>query len=319
MSSFPSSTQHLYDIDLQGSLNHLSNDLPPALISTRPFSYLINNLSSDDSDGWISCLRPCDQPSVPHGILNVLHPWTTQEGCFSYSLVGPEGGNAVKQLNPETAIGRDVIIAAAQVSRIITRKVEKIGLEHLQRLMPSDKPETRPSYVQPPEPSHVRLLGQLALGLRFRSRLWSRQSHSRTVPTTAAEFPSLHQLQIPPAVRSDCILACHQIARSLYVLHCWLARFVPPQHALSLTHPSTEISVSRYPGTGKVVQELMSRGETETGFSEWWNEGDEKVEEAEVEAVVIGDDESGGLNGGNSRVRELATGDVTMGGAGLFI
>ncbi|KAH8172061.1 hypothetical protein LIA77_08829 [Sarocladium implicatum] len=307
-SSYPS--RHLYDIDLQGSLSYLVNDLPPALISTRPFSYFINNLSSDDSDNCISCLRLCDQPSTSQEILNVLHSWTTQQGCFSYSLVGVNSDSIVQQLDPDTAYDRDVIVCAAQVARIVTRKVEKIGLEQLQRLMPDDKKDTRPTTMQPPEPFHVRLLGQLALASRFRCRLWSLPPHSK--PPSSDPW----HIHIPPSARTECILANHQLARSLYVLHCWLARFVPSQHSLSLAHPSTEISVFRYAGTGKMVQELMSMGETEEGFLEWWCEGEQKVREAEVDAVMVNGDES---DEGSGRGRGLMRENVVTSGSDFFI
>src|SRR5688572_18676032 len=91
-SSFPtirvsSNNLVLYDISLAGSILYLSNERNSSLSSHRSWPALINTLSAVFEDGWLDCLTPSYRRKASEDILSILPSWTTQQGCFTYSLV----------------------------------------------------------------------------------------------------------------------------------------------------------------------------------------------------------------------------------------
>lgn len=280
----------LYDISLAGSIRYLSNERNSSLSSHRSFPALINTLSAGPEDGWLDLLTPACRLETPERIMSVMPAWTTQQGCFTYSLVSTNTGT-VRQLDPDNALERSFIVSAAQVSRIIGRKVERIGLDKLQNVLPTAN-KNKPSPNSPPDPRHVRILGLTALSLRF-------QLHSWSLPT--AHPPA--SIAIPASTHADCVEAIQWICRSLYVNHCWLRRIVAPVLSLEATQ-HIDCTISSYAGAGRAVSELMSRGESDDGFMEWWTEGAFKVLEAQMDPVVVEE--------GRGQV------DVSMSGVGLY-
>lgn len=284
-----SKSSRLYDISLSGAVKYLSNERNAPLTSQKNWPSLIQNLSETFDDGWLDCLSSDSQLRTLDDILDVLPSWTTQQGCFDYSLVSADGLN-IRQLDPDNPVQKKVIISAAQVSRIITRKVEKLGFQHLQKIIPGDK--WKPSSARPPNINLTRTLGLVALSLRFRYHVWARHD----VPKITTPMALL--------AHSNCVEAVRWVCRSMYANHCWLQKYVVPELPASTSTPSTEFNVSLYAGSSNFVTELMSRGELHDGFLEWWEEGQSIVRQAGMEPVVFGE--------------EVGTIDALMSGMGSF-
>ncbi|KAK0386161.1 hypothetical protein NLU13_5998 [Sarocladium strictum] len=274
----------LYDISLAGSLSYLSSERNSSLSTFKNWPALINTLSASPSDGWLSCLTPPYRRRTEHQILSVLPSWTAQQGYFTYSLVSAAAAAAgsssadgssdvVCQLDPDDPLQRRLLVSAAQVSRIIARKVERIGFDCLQGILPGADPKSKPSASNLPDPFHVRVLGRLALQLRFQCHLWDAPGSPR------------QSTPIALSAHDDCVDAVRWVCRSLYVFHCWLYRILRPVDLAG--GPSIECSISRYPGAGRAVSELMSKGENDHGFLDWWAEGEVKVDAAEMDPVVF--------------------------------
>ncbi|KAL2204932.1 hypothetical protein CC79DRAFT_924394 [Sarocladium strictum] len=271
-------SNRLYDISLGGAVKYLSNERNAPLTSQKNWPSLIQNLSETFDDGWLDCLSAGSQLRTLDDILEVLPAWTTQQGCFDYSFVSADG-LSTQQLNPDNLLEKKIIISAAQVSRIITRKVEKLGFQHLQKIIPGDK--WKPSSANPPNINLTRTLGLVALSLRLRYHVWARHG----VPKITTPMTSL--------AHSNCVEAVRWVCRSMYSNHCWLQRWVVPELPASAATPSTEVSISLYAGSSNFVTELMSRGEHHDGFLEWWEEGQSIVRQAGMEPVVYGGEEVG--------------------------
>jgi hypothetical protein len=52
---------------------------------------------------------------------------------------------------------------------------------------------------------------------------------------------------------------------------------------------SLQINTSSYAGAGNQVKELMSKGESDKGFMEWWREGADKARVANMDPIVVED------------------------------
>jgi hypothetical protein len=175
-----SNTTTLYDIDLQGAIHYLSRECSVSLASSRTWKIFITNLAESPDDGWLDCLTSRYRPDSKEHILSLLPTWTVQQGYFTYSLV-PASGQSTQPLDPENPEEKPFIISAAQVSRIIGRKVERIAFEHLQKILPSDKNKLLPT--SPVNPQHVRILGLHALALRFQYHRWNLPAHPNPLDT----------------------------------------------------------------------------------------------------------------------------------------
>lgn len=247
----------LYDLDLNGCFDYLKivcPTLPPAysfrtFIATQPSRI----------DEWRGCIN--DSLEKLRHPLAVLTVWNTMPSRVTYALVNKATGKE-SPLDPESIAGNRVLLAAAQLSRIISRKLELTAFGQLQNDLNSNTAVTVDILVH---------LAHLLLSLRWRVSWWVLFGSSVTSDHSEGKAQKQQGLEAT-------ITRVQNLCRILYFYYCSMRRRLP---AFSGSD-RLEGKSTRYADTQNAVYETFPEDESVSGFENWLREGQEKIRAARV-------------------------------------
>lgn len=238
----------LYDMDLEachGYLESLSRMQPP---STGFHQFINLHLQKDDE--WRTCVK--DQKPLTN-LLDVLIVWNNMPSRVTYTLVRKNTAVPGHVLDPDSRKDVRVLYAAAQLSRIISRKLELSAYFQLQQDLNSGPVCSSPLVAR---------LARLLLSLRWRLSWWSKLGGG------GAATEHLDLMEFMERVTNLCSI--------LYFYYCWMRRLIMVDGGIGRT------KTSRYADTQCEVTERFPEDESWEGFSRWMEEGKEKIDEARV-------------------------------------
>ncbi|KZL79142.1 zn 2cys6 transcription factor [Colletotrichum incanum] len=217
------------------------------------------------NDDWERCMT---QTTTPWGDwLSLLCDVNKMPSRASFSYVSKPyytapGAGVEQPINVEDPNEADNLMLAAQLSRIICRKLEVKAYQHLQRLL-HESGTMEDDKVLP----FLQSLGRILLTLRWRLSWW----------TAVPEVVGMSD-QDEDAGRRQVELRVHALCRVLYFYYCCVRRrpsVWPNLKALSGIH-------SKYPDTETEVWDDFPGDESVEGFGAWMDRGRELVVEAGV-------------------------------------
>ncbi|TIC98836.1 hypothetical protein CH35J_006202 [Colletotrichum higginsianum] len=263
--------QPLYVLDLDSCHDYLQGLRNQMDVAEHDFPAFIDIalLQADTSgDDWEKCMTQTTSP--PRDWLSLLCDVNRMPSRASFSYVSrpniSEPAAVVERpINVEDPDDADDLILAAQLSRIVCRKLEVKAYHHLQCLL-YDWGTMEDGRVL----TFLQSLGRILLTLRWRLSWWA------AVPsivvgdgTHGSKSDDANQQRVESRVRSLCWI--------LYFYYCAVRRRLPVSDNEMLAGVYTE-----YPGAEKVVWDDFPGDESIKGFEAWIERGRELINEAGV-------------------------------------
>ncbi|WQF84575.1 hypothetical protein CDEST_09589 [Colletotrichum destructivum] len=262
----------LYVLDLDACHEYLQGLRQQMDTTIFKFSTFINReiLRTDTrNDDWERCMTQTTTGDLLTLLCNINN--MPSRASFSYvakPYYAAPGAAAERPINVEDPDEADNLVLAAQLSRIICRKLEVKAYQHLQRLlhewgtMDDDK-------VLP----FLQSLGRILLTLRWRLSWWSEVPENVSVGDD--EFDDEED---EDASRRHAELRVHTLCRVLYFYYCCVRRRLPVW-----TNIDTLRGIhSRYPDTEAKVRDDFPGDESLAGFETWMSRGRQLIAEAGV-------------------------------------
>ncbi|KAI9152042.1 hypothetical protein HJFPF1_09262 [Paramyrothecium foliicola] len=244
----------LYDLDLHGCSSYL-RAIRPTLPEAYSFQTFIATQLSRNGE-WRSCIH--DNVNKLSDIFGALTLWNTMPSRVTYALV-PYSTGKEHQLDPDSIDDQQVLLAAAQLSRIVSRKLELAAYTQLQTEL-----TTKTSFGA----DFLLQLAQLLLSLRWRLSWWAVLGSG---VVEGAHDEAIQQRQTFDSVASRVRSLC----RILYFYYCCMSRRVP-----RFNEETPRGRRFRYPDTQNAVEERYPEDESLDGFEHWIKEGHDKIREA---------------------------------------
>lgn len=221
-------------------------------------------------DDWLQCVTDCNPLENE---LALLSTWNNMPSRASYSTIRyDEKGLPIETpIDVLTSEGQAVIMLAAQLSRIVCRKMEVAGYEALQKLInewSSKPPET--------QISNLYQFGHILLTLRWRVSWWELLGDGGAAQSTKSDSQlshDIHQERYQSRV--------HLICRVLYFYYCNLRKKLPSFDLANTTNHLLGI-FNCYADAGRVVFDDFPQEDSIEGFEAWMDQGKKLIVEAGV-------------------------------------
>ena len=168
-------------------------------------------------------------------------------------------------MDVENMIDRDTIVMAAQLSRIVCRKLEVEAYCHLQKVL-NQWLSLKPNEIA----KFVRELGLILLTLRWRVSLRTLLNDEGTSSDPQGKEAFLYRV--------------NRLCNTLYFYYCVMRMKLPSWCSKEDFRGKDSI----YPGTSMPVYEYFPSEESIQGFDAWMLDGLELTREAEVESKMFG-------------------------------
>ena len=246
-------TSSLYVIDLSACYAYLSRLLRTLKAPKHVFrSFIDSELIKNDD--WMTCIKDGETSA---DLIGLVVTWNNMPSRVTYKLVSKVDGSEA-QLDPDNEDDEPRIHTAAQLSRIISRRLELTAYDNLQRILNNNSDITM---------SLLSNLARLLLTLRWRISWWKLLGFG-TSPSSTAE--QREKEKFADRVQSLC--------RILYFYYCCMVRRLPAHTDRS------ELKGRRnsYADTQRPVWEAFPHEESIAGFEAWMKEGEKKIQEAKV-------------------------------------
>lgn len=175
----------------------------------------------------------------------------------SYDFVAIDGKFPDMPMNVKDPEGQANIMLAAQLSRIVCRKLEVAGYEELQRMLNNWSKEIIPDQAQ-----FVRQLGQILLTLRWRVSWWELLGDGGTTEDIGKE-------RFEDRVRRIC--------RVLYFYYCNARKKLP-----AFSDPQGLDGVWSSYADASTIYDDFPKVESIEAFTQWMERGKELIVEAGV-------------------------------------
>lgn len=257
----------LYELDLRACETYIHDTCPP---ESHPFQQLINGLKIQPrQDKWRSCIRDSTgQFLLKENLCDALLAWDDLAPWVTYSL-SPNPDYPYKSPNNETVLYQDnhihrkVIIIAAQLSRIIGRKLELQFYDNLKKAL-----------ANPVISSKLVLdVGRTLMSLRRRLALWTQRRASMPFPT---QFEGEMYVDRDSAYGSSAlgnpVERIKTLCQTLYVYFCYMRRRLPEGEQKLIRTITTW-----YPESRQYVKENFPQYESIPGFQEWLEFRDQRI------------------------------------------
>jgi hypothetical protein len=248
---------HLYDLDLSGCFSHLTS-LQGSLPNETPLRDIMEKTLSKRSD-WQICVK---NPDLLADVTSSLHNLTycgIMPSRVTVRLVSKKDG-FLKRLDPEKHADRRILLAVAQLSRIVGRGLEHAAFQRLQAHLQLKAVTLTVEFLS--------LLGHLVLSLRWRIAWWK----TLGIDQTAADKTQL------PDEQDEVTKRLRGICETLFVYFCSLSR-----QQRDWNEKEFRGRTYRYPDTELEVFEEFPRGESRADIEAWMKSGEDKIREARVE------------------------------------
>lgn len=244
----------LYELDLHACWVYINSNCSPIV---HPFRQFINGLKVQRQDTWKTCIRdgygrPLNREKLCDALLALddMAPWVTYAlRSKSHGAYGPINDEFGTTLAPDDLYQRHVIIAAAQLSRIIGRKLELEFYDQLKKAL------ANPSICR----ELVLDVGRTLMSLRRRLTQWT-YHWERVSPSTTPEPESQLNDGRDGTTRSRLKHLC----QVLYVYFCYMRRRLPANEQETI-----RTMMVLYPDREEEVEESFPQYESIDGFEEW--------------------------------------------------
>ncbi|KAK6213648.1 hypothetical protein QIS74_09650 [Colletotrichum tabaci] len=264
----------LYVLDLDACHEYLQGLRQQMDTTIFKFSTFINReiLRTDTrNDDWERCMTQTTTGDLLTLLCNINN--MPSRASFSYvakPYYAAPGAAAERPINVEDPDEADNLILAAQLSRIICRKLEVKAYQHLQRLL-HEWGTMDDGKVLP----FLQSLGRILLTLRWRLSWWIEVPEN--VSMGDDEFDDDDD-EDEDASRRHAELRVHTLCRVLYFYYCCVRRRLPVW-----TNIDTLRGIhSRYPDTESKVRDDFPGDESLAGFEAWMSRGRQLIAEAGV-------------------------------------
>ncbi|KAM6484626.1 hypothetical protein HDV62DRAFT_379051 [Trichoderma sp. SZMC 28011] len=259
----------LYELDLHACWVYINSNCSPIV---HPFRQFINGLKVQRQDTWKTCIgdgygRPLDREKLCDALLALddMAPWVTYTlRSKSHGAYGPIDDEFGTTLAPDDGYQRQVIIAAAQLSRIIGRKLELEFYDQLKKAL------ANPSICR----ELVLDVGRTLMSLRRRLTQWT-YHWERVSPSTTPEPESQLNDGRDGTTRSRLKHLC----QVLYVYFCYMRRRLPANEQESI-----RTMMVLYPDREEEVEESFPQYESMDGFEEWLQFQDQLRAETDMDS-----------------------------------
>ncbi|KAL7906386.1 hypothetical protein GGI35DRAFT_107424 [Trichoderma velutinum] len=259
----------LYELDLQACWVYINSNCSPIV---HPFRQFINGLKVQRQDTWKACIRdgygrPLNKQNLCDALLALddMAPWVT------YTLrpkpndpFGPIDDEFGTTLTPDDGYQRQIIIVAAQLSRIIGRKLELEFYDQLKKAL------ANPSICY----ELVFDVGRTLMSLRRRLTQWT-YHWERVSPSTTPE-PESH---VDDGRDDTSMSRLKHLCQVLYVYFCYMRRRLPANEQENM-----RTMMVLYPDRVEEVQESFPRYESIDGFEEWLHFKDQPTAEMDMDS-----------------------------------
>jgi hypothetical protein len=243
----------LYVLDLNACFNYLSTIERGQSRSKQKLRGFIDHDILEAND-WLGCVTDCDPTT---SALSLLSTWNNMPSRASYDFVAIDGKFPDMPMNVEDPEGQVDIMIAAQLSRIVCRKLEVAGYEELQRILNNWSKEIIPDQAQ-----FVRQLGQILLTLRWRVSWWELLGDGGMMEDVGKE-------RFEDRVRRLC--------RVLYFYYCNARKKLP-----AFSDPQGLDGVWSSYADASTIYDDFPKVESIEAFTQWMQRGKELIVEAGV-------------------------------------
>ncbi|KAH6604374.1 hypothetical protein Trco_007820 [Trichoderma cornu-damae] len=263
----------LYELDLHACWRYINSTCPPV---SHPFHDFIDKLKVQKQDLWRTCIRDkASKLSNRENLCDALLQWDDAAPWVSYALVpkqnSPYGGGsedgAETFLSPDNEMHSKFIVVAAQLSRIIGRKLELHFYDVLKKALANPSINRR----------LVLDVGRTIMSLRRRLAQWTQHWASGTA--LSAPLGDEACLGGGPAERAERVRNLCQI---LYFYFCYMRRRLSPDDQECMR--TIEV---RYPDSEEAVEEGFPQYESLEGFEEWLRFGDQPVSDVDFDCEML--------------------------------
>lgn len=249
----------LYELDLRACWTYVNSTCSP---HSHPFQQFIDGLKVQKQDGWKACIRDGHGRPMNGNLCDALlalddmAPWvryTLVSKDPSTHFVAPNGGKETF-LTPGEPYHRQVIIVAAQLSRIIGRKLELQFYDHLKKVLGN------PNICR----ELVLDVGRTLLSLRRRLGQWEETCAAASVCVTPE--PGLRALEdvTGSSAPVNRVSRIKNLCQVLYVYFCYMRRRLPPDEQEGMRTMRVW-----YPDRTQAVEESFPQYESIEGFEDW--------------------------------------------------
>ncbi|UKZ55621.1 hypothetical protein TrVGV298_009445 [Trichoderma virens] len=263
----------LYELDLHACWVYINSTCSPVV---HPFRQFINGLKVQRQDTWKSCIRdghsqPLNEENLCDTLLALddMAPWVTYTLRPKHSdSFGRTNDELQTALFPDHPSNREVIIMAAQLSRIIGRKLELHFYDHLKKAL------ANPSICR----ELVLDVGRTLMSLRRRLTQWTYYWANVSFHTTPEHESHVNEEAKGDDLASDSMNRLKQLCQVLYVYFCYMRRRLSPSE-----HEGMLTMMVLYPDSVEEVEESFPQYESLDGFEEWLLFKDQPVAETNMD------------------------------------
>ncbi|UKZ81386.1 hypothetical protein TrVFT333_009158 [Trichoderma virens FT-333] len=263
----------LYELDLHACWVYINSTCSPIV---HPFRQFINGLKVQRQDTWKSCIRdghsqPLNEENLCDTLLALddMAPWVTYTLRPKHSdSFGRTNDELQTALFPDHPSNREVIIMAAQLSRIIGRKLELQFYDHLKKAL------ANPSICR----ELVLDVGRTLMSLRRRLTQWTYYWANVSFHTTPEHESHVNEEAKGDDLASDPMNRLKQLCQVLYVYFCYMRRRLSPSE-----HEGMRTMMVLYPDSVEEVEESFPQYESLDGFEEWLLFKDQPVAETNMD------------------------------------
>ncbi|KAL6872043.1 hypothetical protein J3F83DRAFT_713901 [Trichoderma novae-zelandiae] len=250
----------LYELHLRACWTYINSTCAPL---PHPFQQFIDGLKVQRQDGWKACIRDGHGRPLDENLCDALLALDDMALWAGYTLVpknagglyGSPNGGTETFLDPGDPYHRQVMIVAAQLSRIIGRKLELQFYDHLKKVLGN------PSIC-------IKLVldvGRTLLSLRRRLAQWERTYAGEPRPATPEDEPHAQgDDDTGSSVLSNPVSRIKSLCQVLYVYFCYMRRRLSPEE-----QESVRIMRVWYPNSVQAVEESFPQYESIEGFEDW--------------------------------------------------
>ncbi|KAH0495887.1 hypothetical protein TgHK011_009413 [Trichoderma gracile] len=262
----------LYELDLRACWTYINSTCPP---NSHPFQQFIDGLKVQKQDGWKACIRDGHGRPMNGNLCDALLALDDMAPWVRYTLVSKDPGTLFVALNggretfltPGEPNHRRVIIVAAQLSRIIGRKLELQFYDHLKKVL--GNPNICSKLVLD--------VGRTLMSLRRRLGQWEEACAAASVCGMPEPALGMHQDDTSSSAPGNRVSRIKSLCQVLYVYFCYMRRRLPPDEQEGMRTMRVW-----HPDRAQAVEESFPQYESIEGFEDWLQFRERSVADAEM-------------------------------------
>ncbi|PTB72734.1 hypothetical protein M440DRAFT_1341330 [Trichoderma longibrachiatum ATCC 18648] len=263
----------LYELNLRACWIYVNSTCPPM---SHPFQQFIDGLKIQKQDGWKACIRDGHGRPMGESLCDALLAMDDMAPWVRYTLVSKDSGTLYADpnsrtetfLSPGDEYHRQVIIVAAQLSRIIGRKLELQFYDHLKKILGNPNICTK----------LVLDVGRTLLSLRRRLVQWKQTCAAASLSATPDhETCAQEGGDTSSSAPSNRVSRIKSLCQVLYVYFCYMRRRLSPDEQEGMR--TTQVW---YPDRVHAVKESFPQYESIEGFEDWLQFKEQPTADAEL-------------------------------------